>query len=255
MTVTVNAGLKPASAIRRLTAADLRYALREGWSDFRTCPTFGLFFSAIYVVIGLLLYVALVENGQWVWLVPAAGFPLLAPFSAVGLYEVSRQLEAGQVPAWRSVLGAVRGRGDGQVLGVGVIAFVIFCFWVILAHGIFYIFMAQAGMTSESMAFLATWSGLAMLAVGSTIGAGFALLIFALTVISLPMLVDRDMDCVTAMIASVATVRANRPLMLGWALFIAVLLFAAMVPALLGLLVVLPLLAHASWHVYRRAVA
>lgn len=254
MNASVSAGQKPAPAIRRLTTADLRYALGAGWADFRACPVFGLFFSAIYVAIGLLLYVALVENGQWVWLVPAAGFPLLAPFSAVGLYEVSRQREAGQVPDWRSVLGAVRGRGDGQVLGVGVIAFVIFCFWVILAHGIFYIFLAQAGLTTESMAFLATWSGLAMLLVGSAVGAALALLIFSLTVISLPMLVDWDMDCVTAMIASVAAVRANRLLMLGWALFIAMLLFAAMVPALLGLLVVLPLLAHASWHVYRRAV-
>ena len=235
-----------------LTFADLARALAAGWADFRSYPAFGLFFAGFYVFAGWALYFVLVERGQWVWLVPAAGFPLIAPFSAVGMYEASRRREAGLPPDWRAVLGAVRGRGDGQVLGVGVVAFVIFCFWVIIGHGIFYIFMAQAGMTSESMAFFATGAGIAMLAVGTAVGAGFALLIFALTAISLPMLVDRDMDCITAMIASVAAVRANRAVMLGWAALIALVLFAAMLPALLGLLLALPLFAHASWHLYRR---
>ncbi len=249
---SVTAGPASSRAIDNLTIADLWRALVAGWADFRACPVYGLFFAGIYVAAGLLLYVALVDRGEWVWLVPAAGFPLLAPFSAVGLYEVSRQREAGLVPDWRAVLGAVRGRGDGQVLGIGVIAFVIFTFWVVLAHGIFYIFLAQAGLTSESLALLGTWSGLAMLLVGGTVGALLALLIFSVTVISLPMLVDRDVDCVSAMIASVATVRRNPVVLLTWALFIAVTVFPAMAPLLLGLLVVLPLFAHASWHLYRR---
>lgn len=253
MNGSAKAGIGPARIAHDLTLADLGRALAAGWSDFRAAPVFGLFFAAIYVAAGIGLYYALVEQGQFVWLVPAAGFPLLAPFSAVGLYEVSRRREAGLPIGWGAVLGAVRGRGDGQVLGIGVIAFVIFCFWVILAHGIFYIFLSQAGMTTESMAFLATWSGIAMLLVGSAVGGALALTIFAITVISLPMLVDRDMDCVTAMIASVALVKANAPVLLVWAGLIAASLFLAMLPMLFGLLLVLPMFAHASWHLYRRA--
>lgn len=254
MTATVKAGQPPVSVSRDISIADLRRALAAGWRDFLDYPAFGLFFSAIHVAAGIFLYVVLIEWGSWVWLVPAAGFPLLAPFTAVGMYEASRRREAGLPPDWRAVLGAVRGRGDGQVLGVGVVAFVIFCFWVILGHGIFYIFLSQAGMTTESMAFLATVPGALMLLVGSAVGAMFALLIFALTVTSLPMLVDRDIDCITAMVASVQVVRANRAVMLCWALFIAVMLFAAMAPLFIGLLLVLPLFAHASWHLYRRAL-
>ena len=253
MDATEKAGHPPARISRDVTMADLRRALAAGWADFAAMPQFGLVFAGIYVVAGWLLYLVLVERGDWVWLVPAAGFPLLAPFTAVGLYEASRRREAGLPPSWRAVLGAVRGRGDGQVLGVGVVAFVIFCFWVILGHGIFYIFLAQAGMTTESLAFLGTWPGVAMLLVGSAVGGLLALAIFALTVTSLPMLVDRDMDCITAMVTSVQVVQANKPVMLAWALFIALALFAAMAPALIGLLVALPVFAHASWHLYRRA--
>lgn len=253
MTVSQQGRLLPARIAGDITITDLARALAAGWADFRACPVYGLFFAAIYVLAGLGLYYALIERGEFVWLVPAAGFPLLAPFSAVGLYEVSRRREAGLPLAWSAVLGAVRGRGDGQVLGIGVIAFVIFCFWVILAHAIFYIFLGQAGLRTESMEFLATPSGLAMLLVGGAVGGGLAMAIFSITVISLPMLVDRDVDCVSAMIASVALVKANRLVLLGWAAFIAVTLFVAMLPMFAGLLLVLPLFAHASWHLYRRA--
>lgn len=250
-----SAGPDPVRIATDITIADLGRALAAGWDDLRAMPVYGLFFAAFYVVAGWLLYFALVERGQWVWLVPAAGFPLLAPFTAVGLYEASRRRVAGLQPDWCAVLGAVRGRGDGQVLGVGVVAFVIFCFWVIIGHGVFYIFMSEAGMTSENLGFLISFHGMAMLVTGSVIGAGFALLLFALCVISLPMLVDRDIDCITAMIASVKAVRTNPAVMLCWAVFIAIALFAAMVPALLGLLLVLPLFAHASFHLYRRVTA
>ncbi|MXO71154.1 DUF2189 domain-containing protein [Altererythrobacter buctensis] len=254
MHVSQQERLPSARVAADISVADLGRALAAGWADFRACPAYGLFFAGIYVLAGLGLYYALVERGQFVWLVPAAGFPLLAPFSAVGLYEVSRRRGAGLPPDWGAVLGAVRGRGDGQVLGIGVIAFVIFCFWVILAHAIFYIFLGQAGLRTESLDFLVTPSGMAMLLVGGGVGGVLAMAIFAITLISLPMLVDRDVDCVSAMIASVALVKANRMVLLGWAAFIAITLFVAMLPLLTGLLLVLPVFAHASWHLYRRAI-
>lgn len=238
-----------------LTLGDLRAALRAGLADFLACPLFGLFFAGIYVVAGMFLYYELLTRGEVAWLIPAAaGFPLLAPFIAVGLYEVSRRREAGLPKSWPAVLGALRGRGDEQVLMMGGIVFVAFSFWIIIAHGIFSIFMAESGLGENSLELLRAPEGIAMLLVGSAAGALIALGFFAFTVISLPMLVDRDVDFITAIIVSLATVRANTFIMLSWALILAVMLFLAMLPMFLGLLVVLPVLAHATFHLYRRVV-
>ena len=185
MTTAARGTFLPATVAKDLSFADLAAAVKAGWADYRAFPQYGLFFGAFYVAGGLLLTYTLMGAGSIVWLVPAAGFPLLAPFSAVGMYEASRRREAGLPVTWGSVLGAVRGRGDEQILGVGVVVFVIFCFWVILAHGIFYIFLAQAGMTTESLAFLSTTAGVMMLVVGGVVGGLLALAMFAVTVISL----------------------------------------------------------------------
>ena len=255
MIATTPAPLAPATVARDLVSADLRAALAAGWADFRAAPQFGLFFASIYVGAGLFLYYALFTLGEATWLIPAAaGFPLLAPFTAVGLYEVSRRREAGLPLRWGAVLGALKGRGDDQLLMMGGIVFVAFSFWIILAHGIFAIFLAESGIGSESLALLRTPTGLAMLVVGGAVGGLVALAFYAITVMSLPMLVDRDVDFLTAIIVSLGAVRSNKPALLGWAGFIALTLFAAMLPAFLGLLAVLPVLGHATWHLYRRTV-
>jgi uncharacterized membrane protein len=237
----------------RLDWPDLKWALAAGWADFRAAPQFGLFFGGIYVGAGLLLGWALFTRSAVAWLVPAAaGFPLLAPFCAVGLYEVSRRREAGLSLPWGAVLGALRGHGDEQILSFGVIIFVAFGFWLMIAHAIFAIFLSDSG--TESLAFLMSSTGLIMLAVGSAVGALLALGFYAVTVVSLPMLVDRDVDFMTAIITSLAAVRDNGRVLLGWAILIAATLFLAMLPAFLGLFVALPVLGHATWHLYRRAV-
>lgn len=237
-----------------LELADLRAALSAGWRDFLSAPLFGLFFAAIYVVIGLLLYRGFYVGGEVLWWIAAlAGFPLIAPFTAVGLYEVNRRREAGLPLQWPRILGALRGNGDDQLLMMGGILFVAFSFWIILAHGIFAIFMAESGVGGESLDALLSDSGLIMLTVGSVVGALVALFFYAITVISLPLLVDRDLDFITAIVASVRTVQQNGAVMLTWAMLIAALLFLSMLPAFLGLLVALPVLGHATWHLYRRA--
>lgn len=235
-----------------LELSDLRTAIAAGWSDFLSQPLFGLFFAAVFVVSGLALVYLLLEHGEVSWLIPAvAGFPILAPFTAVGLYEVSRRRELGLPMSWGAILGALRGRGDEQILSMGVIIFVAFGFWVIVAHVIFSIFLVEAGAGSESLAFLTTTMGMTMLAVGSGFGGMLALAFYSITVISLPMLVDREVDFLTAIIASLKAFKSNTAVLLVWAAFIATSLTLAMAPGFLGLFVVLPVLGHATWHIYR----
>jgi hypothetical protein len=152
--------------------ADLRTALAAGWQDYRAYPIFGLFFGARYVVAGLLRSFVRFARGHYGWLGPAAaGFPLLAPFAAVGLSEVSRRREAGLPMKWSAVLGALRGHGDEQIVSIGVIVFVAFAFWLMIAHGIFAVFMAGAESSGAGLGIFLTGTGLAMLAFGSVVGA------------------------------------------------------------------------------------
>lgn len=247
----------PPAEIRKVTRADIRAALHAGWADMRRAPIFGLFFSGVYVAGGLFLWWALTAKGQLWWSIPITlGFPLLGPFIAVGFYEVSRRLEQGEALDWGGVLGVIFRQRDRQIPSVAAVVVVFFLFWNFLAHMIFALFMGLQVMTNISSSYEAflTPNGLAMIAVGTLVGAAFSTVLYAMTVVALPMLLDREVDFVTAMLTSLDVVKANPAVMLSWGLVIAVLLFAAMIPAFLGLFVVLPLLGHASWHVYRRAL-
>ncbi|MBJ2150794.1 DUF2189 domain-containing protein [Paracoccus sp. IB05] len=243
--------------VLRLDPGDLRYALKMGWQDFRRAPGWGLFFALIYVLGGWLVVWALTTQGQFWWTLPAAaGFPILGPFIACGLYEVSRRLSAGRALEVRAILGVIFAQKDGQIPSMAAMIVCYFLFWNFFAHMSFALFMGNVTMTnvSQSLAVFATPPGIALLVFGTLTGAAIAALLFALTVVSLPMLLDRDIDYVTAMLASLALVRENPVLMLGWGGAIALFLFLAMLPGFLGLFIVLPLLGHASWHLYRRAI-
>ncbi len=245
----------PATIATDLTVRDLFAALGAGWRDFRTYPKYGLFFAAIFVSGGLALAYFLISRGEFFWLIPAAaGYPLLAPFAAAGLYEISRRHVGGEPLGWGPVLGAVKA-GDGQLPVMGVIAFVIFSFWVILAHTVFGVFLGQSALGAAPLETLMSATGLAMLAVGSAIGGIIALFLFAIMVVSLPMMIDREVDFITAIVVSVRCVSANRLTMAVWAIMIAVLLTVAMLPGFIGLFLAVPLLGHATWHLYRRAIS
>lgn len=253
--LSLNPAIKAMSS-RRLSVDDLKAALSSGLADFMAAPVFGLFFALVYVAGGLALWFGLGAAGQPVWFLPiAAGFPLLAPFAAVGLYEVSRRREAGEPLSWAPILGALRGKGDGQLALMSVGVLLAFGFWIILARGIFAIFLSQSGIGFDNLGALWTLSGVSMLLVGTIVGGILALVLFSVTVISLPMLLDREVDFVTAMITSLAVVQSNAKVMLTWAAMITALLAVAMLPAFIGLFIVLPVLGHATWHLYRRAVA
>lgn len=233
-------------------------ALRGGLRDFLKAPLFGLFFSAIYVAGGLVIWAVYAASGQEWWLIPVVvGFPLLAPFAAIGLYEVSRRIEAGEPLDWHGVLGVVFAQKDRQVPSMAMVVLLLFMFWVFVAHTIFALFMGLQAMTNvtSSLALLLEGNGPAMLAVGTIIGAGFAAVLFGITVVGLPMILDREVDFITAIITSFNAALANFGLMLRWGLLIAAALAAGMAPMFLGLFLVLPVLGHASWHMYRMLVS
>jgi uncharacterized membrane protein len=242
--------------VRCLTLADLRAVLRAGLRDFASAPQFGAFFAAVYVAGGWFLVWALTAEGAiWGTIVAALGFPLLGPFIACGLYEVSRRLEAGQGLDWPGVLGVVAEQRNRQVAWLAAVIAIFFLFWNFLGHMVFALFLGTADITLVAAQVFLTGPGLVMLAAGTAVGALLAFALFALTVVALPMLMDREVDFVTAMITSVAVVRAAPGVMLVWGLVVAGLVFAAMLPGFLGLFVVLPVLGHATWHLYRRALA
>lgn len=245
----------PVPDIARVSLPELWSALKDGLWDFRAAPTFGVAFSAFYVVAGLVLW--WIGAGTFLWtLAFALGFPLVAPFAAVGLYEVSRRIEAGEPLVWSEVLGVVWNERRRQLPWAGVILALIFLFWSFFAHMSFAMFMGLSALTNVSTSWEAflTPNGLAMLTFQAVVGAGVAFLTFGLTAVSLPLLVDKEIDFVTAMLVSLRTVARNKAVMGVWALIVAAALFVAMLPAFLGLFVALPVLGHATWHLYRRAL-
>ncbi|WP_368183755.1 DUF2189 domain-containing protein [Aestuariibius sp. HNIBRBA575] len=245
----------PLPDIGQITLHELWASLKAGLHDFRRAPQFGLFFSAIYVVGGFLMLWLGAGHVTWV-LATSLGFPLYAPFAAVGLYEVSRRLESDQPLVWRDVLGVVWQERHRQIPWMGAIIVIYFLFWTFLAHMIFALFMGVSTMTNVMTSYDAflTADGLTMIAVELAVGAAIAFLLFALTVVSLPLLLEKEIDFISAMLLSFRTVQENFFVMLVWAILIAVVSLIALAPLFLGLMVALPILGHATWHLYRRAL-
>ena len=244
--------------VRRITVTDIAEALGEGLRDFQAAPLYGLAFGAIYAAGGIVILLSLTAFGLIYLAYPlAAGFALLGPFVAIGLYEVSRRREVGQLLSMRGIWSTVTSRGEiGWMAFVTLFVFVIWMYQVRLLIALLIGLNASFSSLREFITVVMTTNeGLLFLAIGNAVGAALSLILFSLTVVSFPLLLDRDVDCVTAMVTSVRAVVMSPLPMIGWAAIIVILLIVSALPYFLGLLVTLPVLGHATWHLYRKIVA
>ena len=240
----------------RADGSDLVAALRAGWRDLRGAPLYGILFALVYVIGGWVMLAVAFSGLVWVMIPASVGFPILGPFIACGFYEVSRRLERGQPLVASEIIGVVWSERNRQIPMMSAVIVVFFLFWNFLSHMIFALFLGTATLTnvSTSVEVFLTGPGMMMVGFGTAVGAVFSAVLFSLTVVSLPLMMDREVDFITAMLTSLRCVMAAPVVMLGWGAIIAVALGVGMATGFLGLFVVLPLFGHASWHLYRRLV-
>jgi uncharacterized membrane protein len=244
--------------VRDIGVADVAEAFVQGFRDFRSAPLYGLAIGALYAIGGMLIVLSVTALGLSYLAYPlAAGFALIGPFAAVVLYEISRRLETGAPISIAAIVGVIRGRSE-----IGWMAFVTLFVFVIWMYQVRLLIALLLGINASFSSFqqfitvvLTTNEGLLFLLIGNVVGAILSLILFSLTVVSFPLLLERDVDFVTAMITSVSAVVKSPLPMIGWAAAIVLLLIVSVLPTFLGLVFTLPILGHATWHLYRRIVA
>jgi uncharacterized membrane protein len=255
----IHSGQTPKFRVNRLMGSDVTAAFRDGWRDFRRYPAIGLFFGAIYAAGGLFIAVVLVHyHLPWMIIPVAIGFPLIGPFVAVGLYDVSRRHHRGEEFRWSAVLTEVFRQRERQLSWMAFVVLFIFWIWIYqvrLLMALFLGFRIPASLDAFGHLLISTPQGLLFLAVGTVVGAVLATILFTATVISMPLLLDYDIDFITAMLTSMRVVLENPLPMLAFGALVATLAILALLPGFLGLLIVLPVAGHATWHLYRRAIS
>ena len=254
---------EPAAAlpvVRSISFGDLLDALARGVDDFRAMPTHVIFLSLIYPMAGLAI-------ARWTFgydIVPLlypliAGFALIGPFAAIGLYELSRRRELGLDTSWRHAFDIVHSPSLWSILALGLLLVAIFGVWLAVAHGLY---VAHFGEDERPIALaefarriFETPQGRSLIVTGNAVGLLFALAAFALSVVSFPLLLDRNVGMAAAIVTSLRVIIKNPLTMAVWGLIVALGLALGSLPFLFGLAVVMPILGHATWHLYRKVVA
>ena len=244
--------------INPISFDDLGAAFRQGAADFRRAPLFGLFFGGVFAAGGWLIYwLIAVLDAPWLIIPLGMTFPLIGPFVAVGLYDVSRRLDAGGPIRWGEVLGVIFAQRRRELAWMAFVVLFVCFIWFYQIRTLIALFLQNESIGSVE-AFLTlvvtTQSGFAFLAVGTLVGGFLALVLFSVTVVAIPLLLERDRDFITAIITSVKAVTTSPIPMVAWGLTVTVLVMVAALPGFLGLLVVLPVLGHATWRLYQRLV-
>ncbi len=250
--------LSSSLAIRRITPTDLLRALASGWDDFAAMPSHAIFLCVIYPLLGLWL----VSLSSGYSMLPlafplAAGFALIGPFAAVGLYELSRRREAGLDVSFKNAFDVLHSPSLGAIIALGLLLMAIFLVWLAVAEAIYvanFGYSAPASITQFVKDVFTTPAGWALIVVGTGVGFLFAVAALTIGAISFPLLLDRDVGAAVALFTSIRVVIANPLTMALWGFIVAALLVLGSLPFFLGLTVVMPVLGHATWHLYRKAV-
>ena len=246
-------------AVRRIGLGDLREALAKGFDDFMAYRTDVLFLCIVYPLAGLILARLAFHYDLLPLVFPlASGFALIGPVAAVGLYEMSRRREQGAEASWADAFGMVGSPSFGAIVALGLLLLAIFLAWLAAAYLIYHFTLgpeAPASLSGFLRDVFTTGAGWAMIVIGVGVGFLFALLVLAISVVSFPLLLDRDVGVGTAIATSMRAVRENPAPMAAWGLLVAAGLVIGSIPLLLGLIVVMPVLGHATWHLYRKVVA
>jgi uncharacterized membrane protein len=245
-------------AVRTITPADLMEALREGWDDFAAMPSHAVFLSIIYPVIGLFLGRLVFGYEVLPLLFPiAAGFALIGPFAAVGLYELSRQREQGRDVSWRDAFDVVHSPAFGGILILGLMLTALFLVWVAVAHALYiahFGYRSPASVGEFARDLFTTSAGWRLIIIGNAVGFLFALVALVVSAVSFPLLLDREVGVAAAVATSVQVFVKNPVTMALWGLIVAAALYIGSLPVFIGLAVVLPLLGHATWRLYRKVI-
>ncbi len=251
-------GVHSLPEVNRLTFSDLGYALRRGFEDFAACRSDAMFLVLIYPVIGVLLIAMGLSLNLLPLIVPVIlGFALVGPVAAVGLYEMSARREAGLEPRWIDALAVVRSPAFGAIVVLGLYLAALFILWLVAADMIYSRTLGPeppASIASFANAVLTTREGWIMAIGGGLVGAGFALAALAMSLVSFPLLLDRHVGLPVAVATSMRVLRRNPVVCLAWGILVGTALAIGAIPLLTGLIVVVPVLGHATWHLYRRAV-
>ena len=248
----------PLPEVRQIEVADLKDVLARGLDDFAAYRTDVIFLCIVYPVIGLLLGRLAFGYGTLPLLFPlASGFALVGPFAAVGLYEMSRRREQGGNVAWPDAFGVIGSRSFGAIVVLGLLLVAIFLLWLIAAESIYEITLGPelpVSLGSFLRDVFTTGAGWALIVVGCGVGFLFAVVALVISVVSFPLLLDRDVGLGTAVWTSVRAVMVNPVPMAAWGLIVASGLVIGSMPLFLGLIIVMPVLGHATWHLYRKVV-
>ena len=244
--------------IRTIRLDDLWQSLKEGYDDFGAMPTLGMFLTVIfYLLFALLLTLFLVGKNLLQLAFPiVAGLTLIGPVVSVGLVEMSRRRERGLDVGWRSTFDFVHSSSFAPILALSVVMTLLYVAWLFMAQFLYFgLFGADPPVSaSDFVTQLATRRGAALIVYGILLGFLFALTALAISVVAFPLLLDKPASAATAVAVSIRAVVSNLMVMAVWGVIVVVLLAAGAIVFLIGLAAVLPILGHATWHLYRKVV-